>query len=117
MALARAAWLNTTEGEIVSGGSTLTMQLARMARGNRARTYTQKLVEIMWSLRLEAATSKDEVLEMYAANAPFGSASANVRRTTVSLCEVNSATRWTATRRPSLIMPTRSHMRSTSGRL
>jgi len=72
VALARAAWLNTTEGEIVSGGSTLTMQVARMARGNRARTYGQKFVEIMWSLRLEIGMSKDEVLAMYAANAPFG---------------------------------------------
>lgn len=72
IALARAVYLNTTEREIVSGGSTLTMQVARMARGNRPRTYGQKLIEIVWSLRLEIGTSKDEVLAMYAANAPFG---------------------------------------------
>lgn len=72
LALVRAVWLNATEGEVVSGGSTLTMQVARMARGNRARTYSQKLIEIVWSLRLEAGHSKDDVLALYAANAPFG---------------------------------------------
>lgn len=72
LALARSAYLNAKEGEVVSGGSTLTMQIARMARGNRERTYGQKLVEMLWSLRLEAAGSKDEVLALYAANAPFG---------------------------------------------
>lgn len=72
LALARAMYLNGRAGEIVSGGSTLTMQIARMARGNRKRTYGQKLVEMLWSLRLEIGRSKDEVLAMYAANAPFG---------------------------------------------
>jgi penicillin-binding protein 1C len=72
LALARAAFLNAREGEIVSGGSTLTMQVARMARGRRQRTYGQKLVEVVWSLTLEIGHSKDEVLAMYAANAPFG---------------------------------------------
>lgn len=72
LALARAAYLNATEGEVVSGGSTLTMQIARMARGNRERTYAQKLVEMLWSLRLEVGRSKDDVLALYAQNAPFG---------------------------------------------
>lgn len=72
LALARAAIMNAREGEIVSGGSTLTMQVARMARGSRERTYAQKVVEILWSLRLELGRSKDEVLALYAANAPFG---------------------------------------------
>ena len=71
-ALARALYLNVRAGEVVSGGSTLTMQVARMARGNRDRNYVQKLVEIWWSLRLEIGRSKDEVLRLYAANAPFG---------------------------------------------
>lgn len=72
LALVRATYQNLSEGSIVSGGSTLTMQIARMARGNRKRTYGQKLIEVLWSLRLEVGRSKDEVLALYAANAPFG---------------------------------------------
>ena len=72
LALARALYVNAREGEVVSGGSTLTMQVARMARGNRPRTYFQKSLEILWSLRLEIGRSKEEILELYAANAPFG---------------------------------------------
>jgi penicillin-binding protein 1C len=72
LALARALYVNAKEGEVVSGGSTLTMQVARMARGNRPRTYLQKSLEVWWSLRLEVRRSKDEVLGIYAANAPFG---------------------------------------------
>ena len=72
LALVRAAFLNAREGDIVSGGSTLTMQVARMARGRHERTYGQKLVEMLWSLRLELGRSKDEVLALYAGNAPFG---------------------------------------------
>lgn len=71
-ALARAVWLNAREGEVVSGASTLTMQVARMARGNRSRTYRQKAIEALWSLRIEIGRSKEEVLSLYAANAPFG---------------------------------------------
>lgn len=72
VAVVRAAWLNTREGEVVSGASTLTMQVARMARGNRSRTYAQKAIEALWSLRMEVGRTKDDVLGLYAANAPFG---------------------------------------------
>lgn len=68
----RAAIDNWRAGRIVSGGSTLTMQVARMARGNRARTLVQKLVEASWATRLEFRYSKDELLELWLANAPFG---------------------------------------------
>lgn len=72
VALARAMAQNVRDGSVVSGGSTITMQVARMARGNRPRTYRQKLVEILWALRLELGSSKDEILALYADNAPFG---------------------------------------------
>ena len=45
IALARALYLNVTEGEIVSGASTLTMQVIRLARRNPERSYHEKLVE------------------------------------------------------------------------
>jgi penicillin-binding protein 1C len=72
VALVRAARQNISHGRVVSGGSTLTMGLARMARGNRPRTVGQKLVEALWALHIETTHSKDRILRLYASNAPFG---------------------------------------------
>ena len=72
LALARSAWANLRAGEVVSGGSTITMQVMRMARGYRPRTYREKLIEAALALRLELGTTKNEVLALYAAHAPFG---------------------------------------------
>jgi len=71
-ALARAMWLNLRRGSVVSGGSTLTMQVVRIARKNPRRTYLEKVREIFLALRLELSRSKREILDMHAANAPFG---------------------------------------------
>ncbi|MBN2346867.1 MAG: penicillin-binding protein 1C [Candidatus Aminicenantes bacterium] len=71
-AIARALWTNIRRGGIVSGGSTLTMQVVRIARKNPPRTYLEKMVEMVLALRLELGRSKKEILELYAANAPFG---------------------------------------------
>lgn len=71
-ALMRAVQLNLTQSRVVSGGSTLTMQLARIARGNQSRTVGQKVIEMLWALYLECSYSKAEILRMYASNAPFG---------------------------------------------
>ncbi len=54
------------------GGSTLTMQVARMARGNQSRNYYQKAVEMLMALRIELSYSKEEILNLYSSNAPFG---------------------------------------------
>lgn len=70
--LIRAAQQNRKAGRVVSGGSTITMQVARMARGDRPRTWWNKLIEVLIALRLEARYSKDELLALYSANAPFG---------------------------------------------
>ena len=72
LALARAAWTNLRAGEVVSGGSTITMQVIRMARGHPSRTYREKFIEAAQAVRLELGTTKDEVLALYAAHAPFG---------------------------------------------
>ncbi|HCH66609.1 MAG TPA: penicillin-binding protein 1C [Deltaproteobacteria bacterium] len=71
-AVLRALYLNVKAGAVRSGASTLTMQTVRVARGNPARTLPEKLIEMVLALRLEAARSKDEILAMYAANAPMG---------------------------------------------
>lgn len=72
VAIGRALWLNVSAGKIVSGGSTLTMQVIRMARKGQARTVWQKLIEVIWATRLEARLSKQEIMGLYAAHAPFG---------------------------------------------
>jgi penicillin-binding protein 1C len=71
-ALARAALANIRAGRVVSGGSTLTMQVLRIARRNPPRTYLEKAREMVLALRLEMSRSKREILELHAAHAPFG---------------------------------------------
>ena len=72
LAVARALRLNASNGEVRSGASTLTMQTIRLSRGNQARTIREKMLEALLALRLEAYLSKDEILALYAAHAPFG---------------------------------------------
>ncbi len=72
LAVIRAARSNLSRKRVVSGGSTLTMQLARIARGNRNRTLYEKGVETAWALFIETVYSKKEILELYASHAPFG---------------------------------------------
>ncbi len=70
--LARAAVQNIKAGEIISGGSTISMQVMRMSRKNQSRTLYQKLIESILALGYNLKMSKDELLEVYANNAPFG---------------------------------------------
>jgi penicillin-binding protein 1C len=71
VALARAVVQNLRAGRIVSGGSTLTQQLARLV-WSRPRTLAGKAAEALRALRLEAALTKSEILEQYLNRAPFG---------------------------------------------
>ncbi len=71
LALGRAMMQNVREGRIVSGGSTLTMQVVRLSRQNR-RTYVEKLIEMVLATRLELSCSKKEILALYASHAPMG---------------------------------------------
>ncbi len=70
--LIRAVRQNLSSGRTVSGGSTITMQVARMSHGSRRRTYGAKLIEALMALRIETRFSKQRILELYAENAPFG---------------------------------------------
>lgn len=72
VSLIRALKSNIRSGRVVSGGSTITMQVARLSGGNRPRTYNRKFIEMLSALKLELFRSKKEILRMYAANAPFG---------------------------------------------
>src|SRR5690554_1995260 len=70
-ALLRAAWLNLRHDRIVSGGSTLSMQVARIIEPH-SRTFQGKLRQIWRTLQLEWHYSKDAILEIYLNRAPFG---------------------------------------------
>ncbi len=72
IALGRAALSNVRERRVVSGGSTLTMQVVRLARQGRPRTLSEKAIESVLALRLSLSLSKRQVLGLYAAYAPFG---------------------------------------------
>lgn len=72
LALSRAFYRNIKAGKVVSGGSTISMQVIRLARRNPPRTYREKLVEILLTLRLEQSYSKYRILQLYASHAPFG---------------------------------------------
>lgn len=73
-ALARAGWQWLRHGRIVSGGSTLSMQVARILGGDAggSRSLRAKLVQVLRALQLEARLSKDGILELYLERAPFG---------------------------------------------
>jgi len=71
LALLRAAWQAARHGGIVSGGSTLTMQVARLV-DPVPRTASGKLRQIVRALQLEWRLSKDQILDLYLALAPFG---------------------------------------------
>lgn len=71
IALARAAAADVAARHVVSGGSTLTMQLARAVQPH-ARTLFGKLGEMIVALRIEASLSKREILEQYLNRVSFG---------------------------------------------
>ncbi|HEX8460298.1 MAG TPA: penicillin-binding protein 1C [Segetibacter sp.] len=72
IALTRAISQNIRGKKVVSGGSTLTMQVIRLSRGEK-RTLWQKLIEGILAVRLECSNSKNSIVALYASNAPFGS--------------------------------------------
>ncbi len=71
IAIARAAWSNLTSGHRVSGGSTLSMQLARLLEP-RARTIPSKLADMFRATQLDVRLSKREILEEYLSRTPYG---------------------------------------------
>ncbi|WP_050419667.1 penicillin-binding protein 1C [Bradyrhizobium tropiciagri] len=72
LALSRAAFQLLTSGHIVSGGSTITMQLARLIEPRHQRSIYAKLRQMVRAVELEQQLSKDQILDLYLALAPFG---------------------------------------------
>jgi len=71
LALARAFWQNVKARRVVSGGSTITMQLARLLQP-KPRNLFNKAREMFTAWRLEAGMSKREILEAYLNRVPMG---------------------------------------------
>lgn len=72
LAIFRATRQNLIQRRVVSGGSTLTMQLVRLMEP-RPRTLSSKAIEAFRAIHLEAHLSKTEILDLYLSYAPFGS--------------------------------------------
>ena len=71
VSLVRALIDNIRSGHVVSGGSTLTMQVVRLSR-QRERTVWQKMIEAVLATRMEFRYTKRQILALYASYAPFG---------------------------------------------
>ncbi len=72
LALARAIKQNISSNQIVSGASTIPMQIIRLSRKDKPRTVKEKIIEIILATRIEFRYSKNELLNLYASHAPFG---------------------------------------------
>jgi len=84
LALARAAGQLITRGHIVSGGSTITMQLARLMEPRRERSLSAKLRQIVRALELEHELDKDQILNLYLVLAPYGGNLEGIRAASIA---------------------------------
>ncbi len=84
LALGRAALQLVTRGHIVSGGSTITMQLARLMEPRRERSIYAKLHQIVRAVELERQLSKDRILDLYLALAPYGGNLEGIRSASIA---------------------------------
>lgn len=71
-AFVRAAWQWATNGRIISGGSTISMQVARLISGQKDRSLSTKLKQIKIALQLEKRFSKQQIIDLYIKLTPFG---------------------------------------------
>jgi penicillin-binding protein 1C len=76
-ALARALYDNAVQWRVVSGASTITMQTARLLRGTD-RSWSGKVAQALWALRLEAHLDKNQILERYLNLVPLGQGTVGV---------------------------------------
>ena len=79
LAALRAIGQAAMAGKVVSGGSTLTMQVARLLENSGTGRWAGKLRQVRVALALEQRLTKDEILELYLAHAPYGGAVEGLR--------------------------------------
>ncbi len=84
LALGRAAVQLATRGHIVSGGSTITMQLARLMEPRRQRSIYAKLRQMVRAVEIERHMSKDQVLDLYLTMAPYGGNLEGIRAASIA---------------------------------
>lgn len=72
VSILKALKKNIKAGRVKGGGSTITQQVIKLSRGNRDRTYFEKLKELILATRLEFRVSKEKIIGYWASNAPFG---------------------------------------------
>ncbi len=72
IALFRAMYHNLRYRKVISGGSTITMQVAKMVLNHKSRNILTKIIEIIYALKLEMHLNKGKVIEIYLNRAPYG---------------------------------------------
>jgi penicillin-binding protein 1C len=117
--IGRALVQNIKNKRVVSGGSTLTMQLTRIMRKNPPRTFSEKLLEMILATRVEIKYDKETILNYYSAHAPFGNNVVGLEaaswryfgRSADKLSWAESATLAVLPNAPGLIYPGKNHQR------
>src|ERR1700744_1570614 len=84
LALSRAALQLITRGHIVSGGSTITMQLARLMEPRRERSVHAKLRQMVRAVEIEHRLTKSQILNLYLALAPYGGNLEGIRSASIA---------------------------------
>jgi len=72
LAIGRAAVQLATSGRIVSGASTLSMQVARLIEPRSGRSLSAKLLQVVRAIQIERRLSKEQILDLYLTHAPYG---------------------------------------------
>ena len=119
ISIGKAFWGNLEKGGIKRGGSTITQQVIRLARKGQRRSYLEKLKELLLATRLEFRLSKEDILKLYVANAPFGGNVVGLEaaswryygRSSQELSWAENATLAVLPNAPSLIYPGKNHER------
>src|ERR1700753_4042926 len=84
LALGRAAFQLVTRGHIVSGGSTITMQLARLMEPRRERSLYAKLRQMVRAVEIERQLTKNQILDLYLTLAPYGGNLEGIRAASIA---------------------------------
>jgi len=117
--IGRALKQNIRNKKVVSGGSTITMQLTRIMLKNPRRSVSEKILEMVLATRMEIRFSKKEILHYYSAHAPFGNNVVGLEaaswryfgRGAGALSWAESATLAVLPNAPGLIYPGKNHQR------
>jgi penicillin-binding protein 1C len=72
IAIGRAAWQFATHGRVISGASTLSMQVARLLEPRPDRTLGAKLLQLVRAVQIERRLTKAQILDLYLTHAPYG---------------------------------------------